>query len=296
MLVLILLMGVGVTARKTGITGDISNQHLSKLLTYVLQTAMILSSVMNVESSISNLEVLGIIGFSAALYAILGVFAFIIPILLRAPKKDYGNFRFITMFGNVAYVGFPVIASIYGPEAVFYASLFNIPFHVLTYSLGVILLTGGESKKIELKKLINAPFAATVIAVIIFFFRIPVHATIAEACSLLGSATVPVGMIIIGTSLGGISPRKLFGDLRVYLFAPIKLIAAPAAVYFALRPFIASDIILGTAVLLAGMPVAAISTTLCIEYGRDESLASKAIFITTVLSAVSIPLVFYLFL
>ena len=52
--------------------------------------------------------------------------------------------------------------------------------------------------------------------------------------------------------------------------------------------------LLGIPVLLAACPSAMVVTALCLQYDRSDAFASKCIFLNTILSAVTIPLLIWL--
>lgn len=297
MLVLLIILVIGVICRKTGVTDDVGNKKLSRLLINVCQSAMILASVMNSGSTASIGYVFQIIGVSALLYAFLILFSFAVPRMLGAPRGDWGLYRFMTIFGNVGFMGFPVIASVFGSDAVFYASLFNLPFNILMYTLGISLASGtGERTGLNIKQIINVPLAATILSLVIFLLRIPIPKPIAQATELLGDMVVPSAMLVIGTSLGGMSRKKMLGNWRLYVFTPLKLMLLPAIVYFLFGLFVKDQLLLGITTVMAALPVATNCTMLCLEYGGNEELSSSGTFMTTVLSVVTIPLMVYLLL
>ncbi len=86
----------------------------------------------------------------------------------------------------------------------------------------------------------------------------------------------------------------MFGDWRSYAFAPVRLLVAPVLVWAVLRLFITDTVLLGTMTVLAAMPVASFATMLSIQYGGNERIASRTVFVTTVLSVVTIPIVCWL--
>lgn len=297
MLVLLIILVVGIIANRTGIIDGPANRSFSKMVLSIAQSAMILSSVMNVAPSMNGLELLSLVGVSFLMYVMLFLLSFLVRWILRVPKKDRGTYQFATMFANVGFMGFPIIASVLGSEAVFYASLFNIPFNILVYSLGIFLISGREGgHRFNAKELINAPFIATVAAVLIFVLKVPIPAPVAEATALLGDMVVPAAMLVIGSSLGGIPLREAFADWRLYAFAPLCLILSPVLVWSVLRLFVSNPVILSMATIMAALPVATNSTMLCMQYDGNETLASKTVFVTTVLSVVTIPLIVSLLL
>jgi Predicted permeases len=296
MLILLIILVVGFIANKTNIIDQQGNKNLSKLTLNITQGAMILSSVMNANPSMSSAELLTLVGVSFLMYVILFIFSFVIRWLLRVPKKDGFTYQFAVMFGNVGFMGYPIVASLLGTEAIFYVSLYNIPFNILIYSLGIFLISGGDGYKFNLKSLANPPFFATFIAIGIFVLKIPIPAPIAGATKLLGDMVIPAAMLVIGSSLGRISLKDILGDWRIYVFLPLSLIVSPVIIWAVLRTFITNPLILNMAVIIAAMPVATNSTMLSMEYNGNEVLASKAVFMTTVASVVTIPLVISLLL
>ncbi|MEG1850051.1 MAG: AEC family transporter, partial [Oscillospiraceae bacterium] len=83
---------------------------------------------------------------------------------------------------------------------------------------------------------------------------------------------------------------------RIAPIALLRLLLLPALVFFALRGAINDPVLLGVAVLLTGMPVATNATMLCVQYGGNDELASVGVFLTTLLSVGTIPLLFSLLL
>ena len=295
MLVLLILLLVGVLAAKTGIIDRETNRRLTNFALMIPQTCMILGSVLNVELELTPMKILGVMGAGCAMYAILVLVSFLVPVIYRCKPGDKGIYSFMTIFGNVGFMGFPVVSAIFGSTGLFYASLMNIHFNTLAYSLGISLLGSKNGKtKIEWKRLINPPLVAALLSVLIVCFRIRVPQPVAEAVGMMGDMIVPCSMIIIGSSLGNQKFSEVFGDWHSYAFAPMRLLAVPVLLWAVLRLFIHDPILLGTMTILGGMPVAAFATMLSIQYGGNEQVASRTVFVTTVLSVVTIPLLCWL--
>ena len=189
-------------------------------------------------------------------------------------------------------MGVPVISAVYGEGAIFFASLGNIPFNVLLYTVGIMLLqSNGEKKeKISIKSMINVPIIATVIATVIFLFEIPMPVIVVDVADMLSDACAPLSMMCIGLSLGSVSIKDAFVHPRIYGINFMRLIVAPVAVWFVLRFFISDIVMLGSIVIIAACPPAIICALLGMDYGRDGVEASETIFVGTVLSMFTIPL------
>ena len=295
MLVLLILLIVGVIAAKTGVIDRETNRRLTNFTLTIPQTCMILGSVLNVDLGLTPMKILSVMLLGCAMYGLLVVLGLLVPRICRAKARDRGLYSFMTIFGNTGFMGLPVVGSIFGPTAVFYAALLNIHFNTLAYSLGISLISStGEKVRIDWKKVVNAPMVAAVLSIVVVCLNIRVPEPVADAVGMLGDMIVPSSMIIIGSSLGNQKFKDIFGDWRAYAFAPVRLFIAPVVLWFVLRLFVQDPILLGTMSVLGGMPVAAFSTMLSIQYGGNEEMSARCVFVTTVLSVLTIPFICWL--
>ena len=297
MIVLFIILVVGYIANKTKIMDAGGNKSLTRLILAVNQTALILGSVMNVEDAISPGEIGIIILASVGMYALLGILSIGVPYLLHTKPADRGIYRFMTMFGNVGFMGYPVIGALFGQEAIFYAAVFNIPFYVFIYSIGIILVKGGDkSFRFDFKVLLNAPLISSILSIGIYLLRINFPLPIVEAATSLGNMTTPGAMLILGSSLALIPLKKVFGDWRSYVFSLVRLIILPIVSWLVFKNLITDQLLLGIVVVVSGMPVATNATMVCMQYGGNEEIASKTVVLSTIFSVATIPLMVYLLL
>ena len=282
MAMLILIMLLGYLCARIGITGPEFNRRVTPLVINVLLTATILNSVLGVPE-FSGMEVVDYILVMTVMVVIQIAVAWFLPRLLRTHGEDVATTRLSTAFG----------AAIFGDEMVFFASLCNVPFNLALYSIGAAQLAGGSGARFDWRQVLNMPVIATLLSVVLLLSRIHVPAVIADTISTLSGATIPLSMLIIGTSLGAVSVRAALTDWRVYAIAAVRLLVCPLLTWVVLRPFVSGDL-LGIPVLLAACPTAMVITALCLQYERSEAFASKCIFLNTILSAVTIPLLIWL--
>ena len=201
-------------------------------------------------------------------------------------------YKLITSFSNLSFMGVPVISAVYGEGAIFFASLGNISFNVLLYTVGIMLLqSNGEKKeKISIKSMRHVPIIATVIATVIFLFEIPMPVIVVDVADMLSDACAPLSMMCIGLSLGSVSIKDAFVHPRIYGINFMRLIVAPVVVWLVLKLFVSDIVMLGSIVIIAACPPAIICALLGMDYGRDGVEASETIFVGTVLSMFTIPL------
>lgn len=297
MIMLVSLMFIGYLCSKLKISNPTFNKSVSSVMMNVFLSATILSSVVNVEPTMGNREIYTIVALFFVMMVIISAIAWIAVKLLRVPKAEEGVLLCLIVYMNTAFVGFPIVETVYGQEAVFYASLSGIPFNIMLYSIGTISLCGnGTGEKISIRKMITVPLVVTLLAAVIFTVRIPFPAVVEGTIDTLAGATIPMSMIIIGTSLGAVSVKDAVTDWRIYVVSLVRLILCPIAVYYLLSLFVHNPTIVGIITIEAATPSAMVLTVLCIQYDRDDSLASKGIFISTVLSMATIPFIIWLLL
>lgn len=293
MAVLFVLLLIGYACARLKLVGPEFNKGLSKLVMNVFLAATILDSVINKELSMTGGEIVFAIAMSTLAVLISIGIAYITPTILGIKNGDRGMYRLLVAFMNTAFVGYPVVTAVFGEEQLFLASLSNIPFNLLLYTVGIMMLSkkDGESGGFKLKKAINAPIIATLTAVLIFSLRIPIPSIIDDIFGTLASATVPLSMMCVGISLGPVSVKEALTQPRLYVLSLVRLVVCPLAVWFVLHFFISDPVMLGVIVALMATPTAIVCTILGLEYGRDGIESSEEIFISTALSMVTIPLI-----
>ncbi|HIU10524.1 MAG TPA: AEC family transporter [Candidatus Avidehalobacter gallistercoris] len=290
MLMLLLMMLIGYIMEKKYLLGENSAAVMSKIVLNVTLPAQIITSFSIEGADISAAAVGKTLGFSALAYAFYFVVAWLMVRLLRAPKEQRGTYEYMVIFGNVGFMGFPLITTVFGADKLVYAVLFNIVFNLLVFSVGIQMIAGG-SGSFDWRRLINLPLGSSVLALLLFFAHIELPGFVNTALFTLGDATTPLAMLILGATIAAMPIRELFEERRVYLFVAVKLLAVPVLVLLLIKPLLpAGDIIGSILVVLSGMPVATNATMLSVEYGGDIKLVSQGIFFTTVLSVLTIPL------
>ena len=295
MAVLFILLAVGFVGGKVKLLSVETGRFLSKIVINITAPCTILNSVLSGDVNITAGE--------TVIFLLLSFLAYLIFILISVPsaralggeKSNRGLYSYMAAFGNTAFMGFPVVIAIFGNASAFYVALFNIPFILLTFSLGIFLISG-KGNKFNPKVLINpsiiAALAATLIA--ITGFRAPTVVT--ESVRHLGSMTTPGSMLVIGSTLAHVALKDVFSQWRLYPVTLLKLIVMPVVTWLIFKQFISSELLLGILVVLSAMPTAAMAAMVSIEYGGNERLASGGVSMTTLISGATIPLIVYLLL
>ena len=302
MIQLFLIMAVGYAAGKMKFMDRTMRSMLTSLVMNITMPALFIAAVLNAESLPEAGEFLMLFGMVVVEYAAALGISFLLVRLLRIPRNITGTSIFILVFGNMSFMGFPVMQAIWGNEGVFYAMMFVIPFNLLLDSLcsGLILqdkyaaAPEGEKKKRtgqNWKQVLRSPvFLASVVAFALALSRIQVPEVIGLSLTSIGSITTPVTMLLIGASLADVPLREVFNVPVIYLLSVLKLIVMPVLIWLIFRMFLSNRMFLGVTTVINAMPVAAVGQMLCLRHRYNEAFMAKAIFITTVCSVVTIPL------
>ena len=295
---LFVIVIVGYMAGKLGYMGGEFDRKLSSLVINWTCPALILSSAMTGELP-DRRFILPLLAISVVTYLVLTGVAFWLPRFLMRRKDDEGVVGFAMMFGNVGFMGYPVVASIFGHEAVFYAAVLNVVNTFAVFTVGTILVTGKgevEGPHFQKKVLYSTPMLSAYLTMLIVALEIDdIPACISQPLTMIGDITVPAALLIIGYSMSQLPLMALMGNATVYITTVMRLVVLPVAMYFLCLLLGFDPYVVNINTVVIAMPVATYGTILCLKYNRDTSLMAEVTFITTLLSMITIPLLVMMF-
>lgn len=309
-LILFCLMAVGWIAGRTGIITRESNTSLSRFLVNFALPALILVSMQKPFSAELRNQALQILAFSTLVYSVSLVLAWLFSRLYRqANQAERGVHRFAMSFSNVGFMGFPVAEAILGRESLFMVSIYNIPFQILAFSVGVLMIAGlpasnetrqaSESRratgrrylKASAFKLLNPAILAALLGFGLFSLSIRIPPIIFPALQILGETTTPLAMVLIGATLANSKNLVVLRQRRLWLTTAYRLIIHPLFILLMAIGFRMQGLNLSVPVLIAAMPVAANTSILANVYGGDREMAGGLVFVSTLVSLLTIPLI-----
>ena len=282
---------VGFIAAKLKIIDDVACKVITNVVMNVTLPFFIVSTGITTGQTLTPLQMLQYFGLSLVCYAMayfLGLAAGRLPLFDR---KDRRLCSFMTTFGNTGFMGLPFIAGLFGSDALFYATIFNLPFNFLVFSIGIYLVSEDTGDtKINPKMFVNACLIASVLAIVLYLLNLQLPELAVSCLNTVGSATVPMAMLITGARLAQSSFKSVFADPGLYVLSLIKIAIVPLFAYGLLSIALSDPTLIRVGVLLSAMPVATNATMLCLQYGGNDDLASRGVFLSTLLSIVTIPL------
>lgn len=286
---ILLMLGIGFFLRKKEIVTVEIRKGLSALLINVVLPCTVILSFMN--DSILNSDLLMTCLLAVVISAIIQTVSIIASKFLfnRYEKMDANVLTYGMIVSNSAFIGIPIIQSIYGSEAVMFASVFQIPIIVTMWTIGLALFKPIDHKH-ALKSVIRNPsVVAVLIGFIIMLTGIKFPIFITKTISSIASCTTAISMFVVGSILADIEWNNLL-DKKVLFFGSIRLIAYPFIVFIVLTFVNAPTLIKAIAVIMTGMPAGSTAAILAEQYGCDAKFAAKLILVSTALSVITIPI------
>ena len=289
--ILFILILVGYNATKKNLIDSSLTKKLSKLIMNIFLPCMIINSMQLEYSPTILKKVLLLILISLLIYAI----SFLIAIIFKAiskSKNDIGVYQFAILFSNVGFMGYPIVEAILGKDAIFYAAIFNIPFNLLIMTLGVfVICKENNNYSFSFKSLINPVIISIFIGLSLFILNIKLPYIINRPIELLGNITTPLSMIVIGSMLCLSSISECVRNKKLYIVSFIRLILMPILIYFILKGIVYDKLLFSIPIVIVSMPVASNTAILSSEYNANDKLASQLVFMSTLFSILTIPII-----
>ncbi len=291
-----LIIAVGFIANRRGILPNAANKYLVDMVMLVTCPCMIISSLLGQEMDPSLMAntVLMFVG-SAAFFVLFYFIAwvFVVKIMKVPTDQDAGVYMIMFTTVNNGFIGFPVTYAIFGDEILFYMVIFQIMLIVYVYSAGVIQVNYGSPRVSDLKgmakALVNTCTIATLISVVLLFLNIRLPEIIFDAVELVGSATTPVSMLVVGMQLGNSNFKKVFGNRRLVLMSLVKMISVPVLTFLIVNWL---PIAVGLKIALifgATFPVSVSVVTISSMEEKNAVLAAEGVALTTLIAMITLP-------
>lgn len=289
MLVLLFAIVLGYGANRMGIMGGEMDQKVSKLLLTFTLPSMILAAVMTGGALPGLAEVLSVLKVALAFYLLEAVFMLAVPRFLGGTPAQKGVWRYALMFPNVGFIGYPVAVALFGQEALFYAVVLALPFNLMSFALGPLLLAG--AKRFKLRQVFSPCVVASLLALILALSGLRPPALVGEMLDFVGGITVPLSLLLVGSLLAGLPAGQVFASPKLWILSALRLLVMPAALCLILRGLDIGYMVLGVAVTQMAMPVAVNGSMLSMEYGGDTQCMAQVTFLSTLASIVTIPVI-----
>ncbi len=291
MIVLSIYMLLGYYGSRRGALDAKAGKVLSWIVINLANPALLLNSAIGGDGKASGRELPSTTVIAVLMFAVLLILAWAAPMVFQASEDEKGIYKLMTTFNNIGFMGFPVIAAVYGSGALLYAAIFTLPFNVLIYTYGIAMVRGKDAGGFQWKSIFNIGVISCLAAVVLYLSSVPVPESVKTAVSGLSGLTGPLSMMVIGISLSSIRLKELFLDKKLLSYAAVKLLVIPIIGTLIIRQFAANELLTAVCMIMLATPAASMTVMLAGQYDCNVELASKGVAITTILSVITIPIV-----
>lgn len=225
---------------------------------------------------------------SFALYAVFEKF-------IHLEKKEKGVLILAASFGNVTFLGLPILTNLYGQEAAKYVLLYDLlAVTPMFWIVGTAIASYyGDSQKFSIKEGVKVfmqlpPVWALAAALILNIAGIKLPQILIKTCDLMSAPIVPLMIFSVGMAL---TLPKIKHTLIAMPAVAVKLCIAPL-IAFAIAGILGIDgLAFKSSVMEAAMPTMVLTLVIASRYKLDHALAAFAILFTTAVSFITIPLI-----
>lgn len=294
--IFLILIAMGILAVRFGILDERSLGNVSKLVMRMALPAYIFINTAEGATRQGLAESLLMIPLTALLYLLLGLLSKALETVFHLKGNRAKVFRAIVMFGNVGFMGIPLVVELYPNTALLYISLFTILDQGLFWTYGVSLTQPVTKEKAPLslkglKNLLSPALVAIIGATILVLLNLHLPKVLITALSKLGAASMPLSLIYIGGMLSLTDVRRVLKCRELYAEIGLKMIVLPL-VYFVVMGLchVPADMA-GTVTFLTGLPAINMVAMLSKNNGSDGDYAVCSVMLTTLACLITLPLV-----
>jgi predicted permease len=298
--ILAIVVIIGAISAKLKVLTIESKDMLSKVIFNISLPLMLFTNFLKLEATsrllANSFVVLSIAGFVIMFLLLAG---WITTKIFKITGREAAVFKAHSMFGNTIFLGFPLINALYGAEGLLYASMFQLVSNIIMWTIGVVILSYGNgiSWKKSILKVLNPNTIATFAGLAFFLLSIRLPKLIVTPLSELGAANTWLSMLYIGAMLVFSDVGELIKKKSLYLISFNRLIFVPAilvslfAIISALLGTEPDRLVTSVIILEASMPCMASVVIMAKELGADDHLAVGNVFVSTILSIITLPFV-----
>jgi len=261
---------------------------LSSISFHALSPCLVFSQL--VGSSMSAGDAGRMAAFGLLLTATMGFVAWLVASPLGLGGKTKTSFLLTVMFSNSGNFALPVILFAFGQEGLSHASIYFVTSAVVIYTAGVfIAVHGGHGFEKAVAGILRVPsLYALAVAFIILVTHTTVPTAISRPVGMLSDAAIPMMILVLGMQLRRATFPNRPGAVMVAV--ALSLLVAPVVGITLSAALGMTGIARNVAIVVSAMPAAVITTVLAMEFDLDSAFVTSVVFVSTLLSPVTIVL------
>lgn len=288
---------IGVLAVKTGVLNKDGLGVMSRFITKIALPLLIFTNTINGATREQFLDAVPIMLATALMYLLLYLLAMVLARIFKLQGNEKNVYRACSIFGNNGFMGIPIVAALFPEQGLLYIALFTVVDQMVLWTVGVTLTAPEEQQSSmgfaeKLKKMINPATVGIVLAVIGIFLNIKLPSLLNTALTKTGAISTPLAMIYLGGIFCYADIPKYMKKAEIYSTVILKMSIFPILFFHVLKymPGITQDIAVTMSVLSALPTMTSVTMLAQIQKSADEYSAGM-IFVITLFSIVTLPLV-----
>lgn len=213
---------------------------------------------------------------------------------LRLEDSEIGVLVLVSSFGNLIYLGVPVLNALYGESAITYGIIYDLlAGTILAWTLGAFIASYyGDKTAFSMKNSIKTiltlpPLWGIFIGIGLNVAGIVLPPFIRYSLEMLSSGVTPLMIMSIGLSLRLPNIRH---TVSLIPFVLIKLIVSPLIAFYISGLLGLQSIARKSTIMESAMPVMILLLMISNRFKLNESLTAFAITMSTVLSFITLPI------
>jgi len=208
--------------------------------------------------------------------------------LLKFDRALQSAFLLSVLFTNSGNYGVPLCTFAFGEEGMVNALAYMTFGSVIMYTLAVYVASRGTcSMRDSFKNIFAIPLIyAVVIASVFSYFHVSVPSFLVKPITLLGSAAIPVAMVLLGIQLSRTEVQKAYKPLVLSIV--FRLLLSPFVGILITELMGVHGVLRSVLILESSMPTAVNSALIAIEFDAKPGYVSTVVLISTVLSIFSL--------
>ena len=292
-----MIIAVGFAANKADIMPMAANKYLVGLLIRVTCPCMIVASITSNELredtlSLSLQTLIGAVIFFTV-SALVGWFicAKIVKVL---PRENIGVYTYSFGSINSGFIGFPITLALFGSSILYLMVIHNVLLSLYLYTFGIMLVNiGASGRKLDFKGFLNSfkniNSIAAGVSIVMLFAGLKLPTVIFDCVDMIGDATTPLSMLIVGMQLGDCDFGEVLKNRKLLGISLLKMLLLPVMTFFMVN-WLPLDVSVKVCLIFAAsFPVAVAVVPVASEQNRDSLIAAEMVAITTLISLVVIP-------
>jgi len=287
---IVLLAGAGFALGKML---QIDPRSLGRVVFYVFSPVLLFDLLVNNQLKINEAAI--VVVFAICFILFMGLITLLLGYVFKLERPALIAILITTMFANTGNYGLPLVSFAFGEQALSYAGIYFATTTLLFYTLGVFLASLGHmSFKAALLGLLKIPtLYAVLLAILINALNLQIPTPVSRAVDLAAGGSIPLMLILLGVQLTSLEFSE--NQRALQLSVGLRLIVAPLVALLFAALFGLKTLPRQASVTEASMPGMVSATVLATEYNLDTKLVTAVIFISTILSPLTLtPLLVFL--